>query len=133
MKPGFKVQHLDTRSSDGRNDTLLSELIYRDLNGDLYKVPIGATTDGGSTPRLTWLIPGFEPFGHHWFAWVLHDSGCRGNLLIWDDDEYVNAGLSRLESDQLLDRALFTMGTDKVKRAMIFRGVRIGALSHKTR
>ncbi len=36
--------------------------------------------------------------------------------------------LTRLQSDQLLDRALTTMGMDKVKRKLVFSGVRIGSL-----
>jgi hypothetical protein len=130
MKPGFKTAYLDTRSSDGRNDVLLSELHFRDFNNDLYKVPVGSPTDGGSTPRLSWLVPGFEPFGDHWFAWVLHDSGCRKTLQVMRAGEYlyVPANLTRLQSDQLLDRALTTMGMDKVKRKLVFSGVRIGSL-----
>lgn len=133
MQPGFKDKYLDTRSSDGRNDILLSELHFRDFDGSLYKVPIGSPTDGGTTPRLSWLIPGFEPFGDHWFGWVLHDSACRGTLEVMKGSTYVPAKLTRLESDLLLDRALITMGMDKTKRAIVFRGVRIGALTHKTK
>jgi hypothetical protein len=120
MKPGFKTAYLDTRSSDGRNDVLLSELHFRDFNNDLYKVPVGSPTDGGSTPRLSWLVPG----------WVLHDSGCRKTLQVMRAGEYlyVPANLTRLQSDQLLDRALTTMGMDKVKRKLVFSGVRIGSL-----
>jgi len=131
MKPGFKTAYLDTRSSDGRNDTLLSELHFRDFDGTLYKVPTGSPTDGGTTPKLAWLVPGLEPFGYHWFAWVLHDSGCRGTLQIMRGNKYVPANLSRLESDYLLDRALITMGMGPVKRAAVFRGVRIGAMKHQ--
>lgn len=128
MKPGFKTEYLDTRSSDGRNDTLLSELHFRDYDGKLYRVPVGSPTDGGSTPRLSWLVPGFEPFGDHWFGWVLHDSGCRGTLEVMVSGEYVKANFTRLQSDRLLDRALETMGMGPIKRGLVFRGVRIGSL-----
>jgi hypothetical protein len=133
MKPGFKTAYLDTRSQDGRNDTLLSELHFRDYNGDLYKVPVGSPTDGGSTPRFSWLVPGFEPFGDHWFSWVLHDSGCRGTLQVMKTGTftYYPAKLSRLESDKLLDRALTTMGMSPAKRKAVFAGVRIGAMNFK--
>lgn len=124
MKPGFLETTLDTRSANGRDDVLLSELHFRDINGTVYRVPIGAETDGGSTPRLVWLIPGFEPFGDHWLAWVLHDSAYRGTLLFRAGPEYLPWHLSRLQADQLLDRALATKGMSPAKRAMVYHSLR---------
>ena len=106
MRPGFLDKTLDTRSANGRDDVLLSDLRFLDVDGTLYRVPTSALTDGGSTPRLVWIIPGFEPIGEHWFNWVLHDGGYRGTLEVFRDDEWVKADLSQLQCDQLLDRSL---------------------------
>lgn len=130
MKPGFLESTLDTRSADGRNDVLLSELHFRDTDGSLYKVPVHAESDGGSTPRLCWLVPGFEPTGKHWFAWVLHDSGYRGTLLKLGKTEYHKANLSRYESDSMLDRALKIKGMGIVKRKAVFSALRAAGWRH---
>lgn len=124
MKPGFKDSFLDVRSTDGRNDTLLTELHFRDINNNFYRVPKGTETDGGSTPRLAWICPGFEPTGDHWFAWILHDSAYRGTLEIRHGLDYVPANLTRLQSDELLDRALTTMGMSPAKRKTVFLSLR---------
>lgn len=126
MKPGFLEDYLDARSSNGRDDVLLTELHFRDTNGDLYKVPIGSPTDGCSSPRWSWLVPGFEPAGTHWFEWVQHDSAYRGTLLIRKGLEYVPAVMTRREADLLLDRSLQLRGMSKVKRKLVFTGLTLG-------
>jgi hypothetical protein len=132
MTQGFIEQHLDTRSSTGRDDVLLSELHYRDYDGRLYKVPVGAATDGGSTPRLLWLIPGFEPMGKHWLEYVLHDAGYRGTLQVWNVDRFVSANLPRLQCDQLLERAVARKSPKAVSLA-VFAGVQAGGWRHYKR
>ena len=125
MRPGFQDKTLDTRSSNGRDDVLLTELRFLDTDGTLYRVPPEAGTDGGSTPRIVWLIPGFEPTGKHWFDWILHDGGYRGTLEVWRDGAWVPANLSRLQCDQLLDRALTIRGMGQFKRAIVYRVLRV--------
>jgi hypothetical protein len=121
---GFLQTKLDTRSADGRNDVLLSELHFRDDDSKIYKVPIGAETDGGSTPRIAWLIPGFEPFGKHWLPWVLHDSAYRNTLIIVMVNGDRLAKLTRKEADDLLDRALMSKGLDKARRILVRTALR---------
>lgn len=130
MTAGFQQETLDTRSADGRNDVLLTELDFIDLDGRHYKVPMLAETDGGSTPRLCWLIPGFEPTGKHWFEWILHDSAYRGTLLVLDGCRWVDANLTRLESDQLLDRALSLDDMNKLARRAVFKSLRAAGWKH---
>ena len=124
MRLGFLEDTLDTRSSNGRDDLLLSELRFVDSDGTLYKVPKGASTDGGSTPRLCWVIPGFEPTGKHWFDWILHDGGYRDTLQVFANEKWVSAGLSRLQCDHLLDRALQMHGMGVIKRSIVYRVLR---------
>ena len=124
MKPGFLDKTLDTRSSNGRDDVLLTDLRFVDTDGKLYRVPSGADTDGGSTPRIAWLIPGFEPTGQHWLDWILHDGGYRDTLEVFQNGLWVPAALSRLQCDQLLDRALTLHRMGAVKRFLVFRTLR---------
>lgn len=124
MKPGFIETLLDTRSANGRDDVLLSPLHFVDEDGTLYEVPVGADTDGGSTPRFAWLVPGFEPTGQHWFDWILHDSGYRGTLRSFREGRWGAASLTRLQCDQLLDRALRIHGMGPVQRFLVFRSIR---------
>ena len=124
METGFSDTTLDTRSSNGRDDLLLSDLHFVDADGTIYRVPKGSSTDGGSTPRLCWVIPGFEPTGKHWFDWILHDGGYRDTLQTFVHSEWVSAGLSRLQCDQLLDRALQMHGMGVVQRAIVYRVLR---------
>lgn len=130
MTFGFLESTLDTRSADGRNDVLLSELHFRDDDGTLYKVPVFAETDGGSTPRIAWLVPGFEPTGEHWFDWILHDSAYRGTLLVQRLALYFPADLSRLDSDNLLCRALKRKGMSAPGRAAVFSTLRAAGWRH---
>ena len=130
MKHGFLDKTLDTRSSNGRDDELLSELRFVDADGTLYKSPIGALTDGGSTPRIAWLIPGFEPFGRHWFDWVQHDSGYRGTLMVFREGEWVPARLSQLQCDQLLRRSLALRGMGEKTRWVVYRALRLDGHKH---
>jgi len=130
MTYGFLESTLDTRSADGLNDVLLSELHFRDDDGALYKVPVMAETDGGSTPRLVWAVPGFEPTGQHWFPWILHDSAYRGTLMISKGGQYLHANLSRLDADRLLDRALDRKGMGILARAAVFSALRAAGWRH---
>ncbi|MDP1642706.1 MAG: DUF1353 domain-containing protein [Phenylobacterium sp.] len=56
-------------------------------SGDLVRVPVGAPTDFGSQPRLTWLID--PPFGLNAKADAVHDQ------------LYRDGSRSRIEADQI--------------------------------
>lgn len=130
--PGFLESCLDTRSSNGRDDVLLTPLHFLDENGDLYRVPVNAATDGGSTPRLAWLVPGFEPTGRNWFDWILHDGAYRGTLEIWSVSlgKFIPANLTRKQSEKLLDRAFLIRGEGRVKRAAVYYSLRAAGWRH---
>lgn len=130
MTYGFLETTLDTRSSDGMNDVLLSELHFRDADGTLYKVPVHSETDGGSIPWFAQFIPGFQPFGNHWFDWVLHDSAYRGTLMVQRIALYFKADMNRYAADCLLARALEMKGMGKIARGTVFSCVRARGWKH---
>ncbi len=133
VEVGFLEDTVDTRSSDGRNDTLLSNLHFLDIDGTVYRAPKGADTDGGSTPRIVWLVPGFEPTGKHWKCWILHDSGYRNTLQIFKNGTWVKANLTQKECDQLLDRAIKSTGTNKASRLAVYGTLRVAGWKSYTK
>ena len=124
MIHGFLNRTLDVRSSDGREDMLLEDLEYFSKDGWLYRVPKGSTTDGMSTPAIVSGIPGFEPYGRHWFSAVLHDAAYRGTLQIWKFGKYERANLDRAAADALIREALESQGVGVVRRSIIFGALR---------
>ena len=125
MRPGFLENELSVRSSNGRDDVRLEPLRYRAKSGKLYRVPKGATTDGMSTPAFARAIPGFEPFGKHWFSAVLHDAAYRGTLEISRFGYYEHANLTRAEADDLIREALATQGIGPIRRGVIHAALRM--------
>ena len=75
------------RTSDGRNVVLQENLEFVSAGysgGDdfeRFRAPIGATSDGISTPKELWLK--FPPFGPWWLGGVIHDSAYRGTLQVY--------------------------------------------------
>lgn len=128
MTHGFLESYLDVRSYNGRDDLLLMPLHFKSRDGKLYRAPTGSTTDGMSTPMIVRAIPGFEPFGKHWFSAGLHDSGYRGTLEVHDHVRYVPANLSRKETDLLMVEALETQGVPAWRRWIIYFGLRVGGV-----
>src|SRR5258707_1737741 len=53
--------------------TLLTELRYRDPNGNAWIAPIGSVVDGASIPRYLWSVMGGPFEGRYRNASVLHD------------------------------------------------------------
>lgn len=125
MKIGFQQRTLSTLSSDGRDDMLQEPLLYRSRAGDLYRVPAGSTTDGMSTPPIVRALPGFEPYGVHWFSAILHDAPYRGTLQVFRRTNFVPANLTRREADALLDEALETQGVPAFRRFLIHTALRL--------
>lgn len=109
---GFSKPTLKCETSDGRMFTLLEPLVYTAKSGEVIIVPVGATTDGASTPKVIWNI--IPPFGTYWLAAVLHD--------------YLYRVTKRLknECDSLLLEAMESMGVDLVLREAIYEGVHFG-------
>jgi len=110
---------------DGRNVLFLEPVAFvRSADMARFQIPVGATTDGASTPALLW--PGIPPFGVHWLPCCLHDGAYRRYLQRLDGTVWVPAGLTRAESDALLFEAMGCFLVNPTIRALIYEGVRIG-------
>lgn len=99
-------------------------------------VPRGFTLDGASVPRLLWTLTGITPDGLHRAASVAHDYLYRhaGKLREgvhrvyshgtgWVDAEHV---WTREEADRLFARLLRECGVGKLRRRIMYLGVRLG-------
>lgn len=127
MNSGFKNLPLKVSSKDGRNFILLEPAIYQATDGSLYSMPVGAASDGASTPSELWpLIP---PFGSYWPAAYLHDCAYRDTLQVWDGGKFILATLPKTRCDELLRESMESLGVSLVERDTIFEGVVIGGTS----
>jgi hypothetical protein len=67
------------RTVDGRNIVVEELLVFQrphEVGGEIITIPVGATSDGMSTPRALWDV--LPPFGETtWLPAVLHDFGYR--------------------------------------------------------
>lgn len=125
MKNGFNDLPFKVATSDGRNFILLEQVIYVTKDGlKSYIIPIGATSDGASTPPEIWL--NFPPFGSYWPAAFLHDAAYRGTLAKLDGSL---AMLTKPECDHLLLDAMEQLGTHTFTCSAIYEGVALGGAS----
>lgn len=108
----FKNDSLSVSTRDGRDITLLEELVYVTEAGETITVPVGSQADGCSTPKAVWnLIP---PFGAYWMAAVLHDY------------LYRKTERPKEECDLLFLEAMKSLGVDLLLRQTIYEGVHLG-------
>lgn len=109
---GFSSTLVSTDSEDGHHFILTKELAYVSDAGETIVVPVGAQTDGASTPHALW--PTLPPFGKYWRAAILHDWLYRGTQR------------PRPECDALLLEAMNSIGVDTITGHIIYDGVRAG-------
>ena len=121
MSQGFQTNDWKVTTNDGRNFVLLEAVNYVGKNGISYVMPVGATSDGASTPCELW--PTIPPFGLYWKAAFLHDCAYR-NTLQYIDGHII--GLGKDEADALLKEAMESCGVDWLMTQTIYDGVRIG-------
>jgi Protein of unknown function (DUF1353) len=94
---------------------LLDSFSYTSKTGRVVTVPVGATSDGASTPREIWsFIP---PFGTYWMAAFLHDY------------LYRSTDLPKDVCDSLLEEAMEDLCVDAIERDAIYEGVALGGQS----
>lgn len=111
------------RTRDGRNFVLQEALEYVCDCGSRVRAPVGAETDGASTPRVLWQI--VPPFGEYWLAAVLHDAAYRGTLEIQaKDGTWSKANFTRADADELIDQSMMSLGVSDEQRAAIYRALR---------
>ena len=123
MAAGFQNKTLDTRTSNGLNDTLLEPLVFIRENGDLIQAPIGGTTDGLSVPRCVQNI--IPATGGDWFSGVIHDSAYRNELQILKNGVWVTANYNQQECDDLILEAMKSQEVNIVMRHTIYRALRM--------
>ena len=110
---------------DGRNVLFLEPVVFvRATDMRRFRIPVGATTDGASTPGIVWPI--LPPEGRsYWLATALHDACYRGTLETSDDGLYwVAANLDQQASDDLLLESMIALGVDHVTRETIYQALR---------
>ena len=126
MKTGFQNLPFQVSTFDGRNFIALQPIDYIALDGTQYRIPIGATSDGASTPPILWekfnrdWIP---PFGSYWPAAYLHDAAYRNSLLFWNGASFVTAALPKDKCDSLLLESMDSLGTHDITKEEIYKGV----------
>ena len=113
---------LEVRTRNGRDCALLTEKQILDDRGNLYRMPVGATSDGASTPRLVWSV--IPPFGPWWPAAFLHDQCFRKRLEILTTAGWTVCDFSQDESDDFINAAMFACGVDELTRAIIYKALR---------
>ena len=125
MSPGFTNEFIDVRTTDGLNDTLLTPLLYSAQDGELYRVPIGSTTDGLSVPKIVQNI--IPAVGSAWWSGVIHDACYRATIQIWENEtqDWMPANVTQQKADALILEAMETQGIGLVKRQTIYRALRM--------
>lgn len=86
-------------------------------------IPKGYLTDGASVPKILWsLVP---PWGSYGQAVVLHDHMCEYLEYEAEDGDY--GDLTRKQADDIFLKAMTDLEVPKVKRVIIYLGVRLWA------
>ena len=120
----FINETIAARTSDGHNFILLEPLTYLTDDNRLLRAPVGATTDGISTPDFIWNI--IPPFGKTWFSGVLHDAGYRDTLEICTDVEtntWVKAHYTQEQCDDLMKESLLAHGVGEFEAEVIYHAL----------
>lgn len=100
----------------------------------LIVVPSGAVTDGASVPRILWSLTGITPDGLHRPAAIVHDwlydhAGRIETLIRADGSDQWNPSSvpwSRYDADRIFARILREVGVSRIRRRLMYRGVRVG-------
>jgi len=132
MLAGFQKTLFEVATTDGRHFILQQPVDYVAADGTEYRIPIGATSDGASTPPILWEKFGLEwipPFGSYWPAAVLHDAAYRNALMVWNGVSWITANLSKPQCDALLREAMESLGTHALTVDEIYHGVVVGGQS----
>lgn len=120
---------LVVRSSDGRHFELLCAFDYVARDGRRFRAPIGAISDGASTPPELWTLLGQQwlaPFGSYWPAVFIHDGGYRNWLeLVTADGKASPANLTRDQADELCKEIMELLDVPLGERCAIYEGIHL--------
>lgn len=110
--------------SDGRNCTLLEPLVYLANDGTWYRVIVGATTDGASTPQIIWNK--FPPFGKYWLPAVLHDGSfcCTLEQKLGNDGIWQRVQLTEPQANDLINESMASQGVNEADRFVIYNALK---------
>lgn len=108
---GFSSNSIKVESDDGRNVRLLEPVTFIRKDGISITIPINATADGASTPRILWRI--LPPFGNYWMSAVLHDY------------LYRMSAFDKSFCDETFMEAMLDEPVSRIKANLIYQGVRI--------
>ncbi|HWL54266.1 MAG TPA: DUF1353 domain-containing protein [Chthoniobacteraceae bacterium] len=116
------------------------DYIYRWVDeGRIYRivVPAGFICDGASVPRFLWTLIGATPDGLNRAAALVHDfiyrnSGVLPNGSFWEEAPggrliaLIDMPWTRVQADKLFARILREAGVPRLRRRLMYRGVRLG-------
>lgn len=112
------------RTRDGRNVTVMEPIEVVTDTGARYRVPVGAMSDGASTPNEVWTA--LPPFGEYWAAAVIHDAAYRGTLeRQLANGDWMPAWLTKDQCDTLFLDAMGALGVDQLKKETLYEGVHL--------
>ena len=115
------------RSSDGRHFELLCAFDYVARDGTRYRAPIGAKSDGASTPPELWSLMGEQwlaPFGTYWPAVFIHDGGYQNWLQrVGLDGNVSQANLTKDQADELCKEIMELLNVKVGECCAIYEGV----------
>jgi len=125
---------LAVKSSDGRHFELLCSFDYVAGDGRRFRAPIGATSDGASTPPELWSLMGEQwlaPFGTYWPAVFIHDGGYQNWLQLVDHSDNISpanispANLTKDQADELCKEIMEVLNVKIGERSAIYEGVHL--------
>lgn len=112
------------RTRDGCHFVLQEDVDLVTDSGAHYRVPIGAETDGASTPCELW--PTLPPFGPYFLAAIVHDAAYRGTLQRqMENGFWAPAMLSKSDADALFLDCMTALGVEQLTKEALYEGVHL--------
>ena len=120
----YHANEIPAKFFDGDYAVVMAKLAYIDKRGRKHRATVGMLTDGASVPdRLHGVIspPYASPFLP---AYLIHDELCQRAR---DIPDKAMRKRMRKDTDRLFLEMLTYLGAGRLKRRVMYRGVRVGA------
>lgn len=123
MKDGF-IDHVAlVATGDGLN-VVHHRPIHFWLNGKMYRIAVGSTSDGLSSPRIFWSI--LPPFGkNRWLSANAHDAAYRGTLEVFENGQWRKVSHKEYWDERMILKLLISQGDSKPMAHVIYRVLRL--------
>lgn len=109
-------------TEDVHNVVVLEAIDLARDDGARFRVPVGATSDLVTTPRVLWIK--YPPFGVYARSGIVHDAAYRGTLLRETTEGlYLPAMLPKDECDRLFLDCMICDQVDEITRDEFYEGV----------